>query len=260
MVAALKIQSPQAADLDYNLLKQLAYAYGDHSYADFVTQVPFDYYVQRVQELGFTGMDKVIDVGCGFGQWSAALALFNGNVVALERHEKRLGIAKALADHAGLSNVETCLSDALTLPYENNSVDAVFCYGVLMFVHRGKGLDEFYRVLKPGGKLYVCTNGFGWWLQTFFKYFFKNPNARRSAWNGMCDKNGERVPNCTNLKDVPAVLSQHGFDLVAAAAEGTICLLNDRKSALSAYQPKFLGFDNVIEYVAKKKGLETLPG
>lgn len=251
MVSDLAAQSVKP--IDYALMRRLATEHGDGGYAEFVTRMPFEYYLQRVQELGFVGMERVIDVGCGYGQWAAALAMFNRHVVAMERHEKRLSIVKSLTDAAGLSNVEPCLADALSIPYPAETFDAVLCYGVLMFIDRGKGLAEFRRILKPGGRLYVCVNGFGWWLQTFLKNMFANRHVRYSALVGMLDRDGTSVPKCTNIRDVRGILEARGFELVRAAPEGTIAF-GEKQSRVSAYPPTFMGFDNVIEFVASTNG------
>ena len=49
-------------------------------------------------------------------------------------------------------------------PFEDQQFDAVFCYGVIFLTDWKKSLREFYRILKPGGILYVNANSAGWYM------------------------------------------------------------------------------------------------
>jgi demethylmenaquinone methyltransferase/2-methoxy-6-polyprenyl-1,4-benzoquinol methylase len=54
------------------------------------------------------------------------------------------------------SNMEFSFGDCLNLPIEDNSANAVtISFGFRNLEDRKKGLDEFYRILKPGGSLYI---------------------------------------------------------------------------------------------------------
>jgi SAM-dependent methyltransferase len=47
-------------------------------------------------------------------------------------------------------------ADALDLPFEAETFDAVVCqFGVMFFPDKVKGLREFQRVLRPGGRLFI---------------------------------------------------------------------------------------------------------
>jgi ubiquinone/menaquinone biosynthesis C-methylase UbiE len=46
------------------------------------------------------------------------------------------------------------------IPLEDNSFDMVFClFSFRDFQDKKKGLEEIYRVLKPGGQLVMCDAG-----------------------------------------------------------------------------------------------------
>ncbi len=120
-----------------------------------------DYYVERVDRLLFHGK-RVLDAGCGAGQWSLALARRFEQVEALDLSRRRLRVLRAVADRMGISNVRTCLGSLEQLPYVEGVFDAVFCYGVIMFTRVERTLAEFHRVLRPGGRLYLCLNADGW--------------------------------------------------------------------------------------------------
>jgi SAM-dependent methyltransferase len=120
-----------------------------------------DYYVDRVDRLLFAG-DRVLDAGCGAGQWSMALAQRFQRVDAVDLKPERLAVLNAVAKRMGVSNVSACSGSLEQLPYGDGVFDAIFCYGVIMFTHVEQTLAEFHRVLRPGGRAYLCLNADGW--------------------------------------------------------------------------------------------------
>lgn len=64
-----------------------------------------------------------------------------------------IGREKAAAKHLNITFEE---GDALNLPYPDHSFDAVTCaFGFRNFSDYAKGLAEFHRVLKPGGRAVI---------------------------------------------------------------------------------------------------------
>jgi SAM-dependent methyltransferase len=237
-----------------SLSKELDYPDGYH-YADFICKYPFSFYLERVKRINFVGKESIIDVGCGFGQWSAAFALQNRHVVALEIHSPRLMVARTVARRFGIHNVDFVLGNALSLPIDDATCDGVFCYGVMMFLDRQKVLQEFYRVLKPGGEMYICTNAFGWWLKLWLQHLCGDRNVRSAAFAAM--KSGGRggLPNSTSIQAVRRLLPPEQWEYIAAAPEGTISRYADGhvRQPLPCYAGAFLGFDAVIEFMAQKR-------
>jgi SAM-dependent methyltransferase len=98
--------------------------------------------------------DRVLDVGCGLGRLTRALAPRVAHVTALDVSPEMLSRAQEL--NAGLGNVEWVLGDGVTLGgIEDASFDAIVCH--LVFEHLPDPalplgyVSEFARVLKPGG-------------------------------------------------------------------------------------------------------------
>lgn len=60
-------------------------------------------------------------------------------------------------DMALLSGVHLC-ADALRLPFKENSIDALLCEQLIEHIQDPQRMvDEFYRVLKPGGEIYITA-------------------------------------------------------------------------------------------------------
>ena len=242
---------------DLSLVRLLAKKANDESYAEFICKSPFSFYIERVRRIGFVEKERVLDAGCGFGQWAAALALLNNRVTALERNSSRLAIAKEFTAKSGIDNIDFILGDAVSLPFDDSSFDAIFCYGVLMFLDRQKALKEFSRVLKPGGEIYVSTNAPGWWLRLWLQHLFGNRDVRSAAFVALMNGRRGGTPNSTSRADAVNILKSELWEGVEAAHEGAIRRSPDYKTPLSCYSGSFLGFDSVIEFVARKKTVDN---
>ncbi|MFC3645980.1 class I SAM-dependent methyltransferase [Planctobacterium marinum] len=133
---------------------------------DFVSRVyseGVDKYRRRLEKLGFYNANKVLDAGAGFGQWSIALAELNTSVESIEFSDMRVITAQKIFELLNKRNVRIQKGSVESLPYENNSFDFVFCYGVLFLTDWKQSLRELARVLKPGGRMYINMNGDGWY-------------------------------------------------------------------------------------------------
>ena len=103
---------------------------------------------------------RILDVACGTGDLAVALAAAapqGGRVTGVDISKKMLSLVGRKAAKAGVAfNVKTELADAENLPYADGAFDVVTCaFGVRNFEHRDRGLAEFLRVLRPGGKAVI---------------------------------------------------------------------------------------------------------
>ena len=137
----------------------LAAAVKDYARPEFARGVA--YHVDYVGRLGMSG-DRVLDAGCGVGNWSIALASYFRKVTALEFNPDRLACTRMVAEasHVDIDAVQGSIED---LPFADGFFDGVFCNGVIFLTDWRKSLSELDRVLKPGGTVYVSFDGLGWW-------------------------------------------------------------------------------------------------
>jgi SAM-dependent methyltransferase len=101
--------------------------------------------------------EKAIDVGCGPGTTTAALAASVGP----EGHVLGVDISRVLIEAAAtrrLSNATFVVADAGTHPFEAASVDLIFSrFGVMFFADPVAAFANLRRALKPAGRLtFVC--------------------------------------------------------------------------------------------------------
>ncbi len=100
--------------------------------------------------------ENAVDIGCGGGHMSAALALGVRELVAVDVTPQMLVQTGLLAREKGLSNVAGCVADAKNLPFASEAFNIVTCRIVLHHVPDvGRAIGEMGRVLKPGGRLFI---------------------------------------------------------------------------------------------------------
>jgi demethylmenaquinone methyltransferase/2-methoxy-6-polyprenyl-1,4-benzoquinol methylase len=99
--------------------------------------------------------ELVLDLAAGTGTSSASLAASGARVVAADFSEGMITVGRSR--HADNPLLEFVLADAMDLPFESESFDAVtISFGLRNIVDPKKALAEMYRVLKPGGRVVIC--------------------------------------------------------------------------------------------------------
>jgi ubiquinone/menaquinone biosynthesis C-methylase UbiE len=102
--------------------------------------------------LGEARRGKLLDVACGPGVVTAALAPDAESVAAFDATEQMLEKARARCAKAGLTNVEFRSGDAEHLPFADAQFDGVVTrLAIHHFAEPQRALDEMFRVLRAGG-------------------------------------------------------------------------------------------------------------
>ncbi|MFQ5462769.1 MAG: class I SAM-dependent methyltransferase [Phycisphaerae bacterium] len=100
--------------------------------------------------------DKVLDAGCGHGEYCAYALRDGARVWAFDYTEEMVRYTRTSLDRQGLRAEAVETGSVLEIPYPDGSFDAVFCLSVLDHIaDRERGFRELARVLKPGGQLYI---------------------------------------------------------------------------------------------------------
>ncbi len=103
--------------------------------------------------------DVVLDLGSGAGidAFLAAKKVgAQGKVIGVDFTKEMIAKATENAKKVGYSNVEFRYGDIEELPVDSNSVDVVMSNCVINLVpDKSKAFAEAYRVLRPGGNLYI---------------------------------------------------------------------------------------------------------
>jgi ubiquinone/menaquinone biosynthesis C-methylase UbiE len=90
---------------------------------------------------------KILDAGCGPGLYAKKLQKINDNILCLD-----------LTNGLGKNEVPFCLGSITHLPLKSNSIDFIYCLTVLQYIEDDvDAINEFYRILKPQGKLLLTV-------------------------------------------------------------------------------------------------------
>lgn len=113
--------------------------------------------LQRMADLiGELDAPHVLDLGCGAGHATLAVAPVSANVIAYDLSEAMLAQVMLLAAERGANNVSTHQGDVEQLPFEDASFDAVITrVSAHHWPNPLAALCEARRVLRPNGKLLV---------------------------------------------------------------------------------------------------------
>lgn len=121
---------------------------------------------------------SALDLCCGTGDVALVLAERvgpEGRVIGADFSRPMLEIASAKPTPPGSAPVEFQWADALDLPYEDDSFDAVtIAFGARNLADLDRGLAEMRRVLAPGGSLVILeiTQPRRQPLKGFFRLWF----------------------------------------------------------------------------------------
>ncbi len=126
-------------------------------YERFLVPLIFEYYARDLAErLAKVGPQSVLEAAAGTGVLTRALASklpAHARIVATDLNQPMLDHAAALP--LGDTRITWRQADALAMPFEDQTFDAVACqFGVMFFPDKVKGYREARRVLKSGGHFF----------------------------------------------------------------------------------------------------------
>lgn len=233
-----------------------------------------EHYRRRLEAAGIVGRRRVLDAGCGVGQWTYVLAQCNDAVCGIDASEARVDLARHAAALLGGRQPEFRAGRMEALPYETGTFDAVVCIGAWMFAPPAATLAEFRRVLAPGGRLYLQVNGPGWPLRAILvrglcgaECECPSFQSRAGRWNlikaqaGVLRRTlaarmrGTPLPNgvCFSPRVARELLDDAGFDVGALVGDGQLAhrdASEPRQAAWPFYPGRFLGLRCVYELIA----------
>jgi len=143
---------------------------------------------------------RILDIGCGSGAPTLELArLSGGQVTALDVHQPFLDVLARRAEAAGLSERITIVNGSmLSMGFPDESFDLVWSEGSIFIVGFDKGIEDWRRLIRPGGFLAVHEVA---WLRT-------NPPAEvRDFWS-------EAYPAIRSIPDNLAAISARGYEVI----------------------------------------------
>ncbi len=176
-----------------NMFNSIAYRY------DFLNRflsvgIDIQWRKKAIRQLENLQPKKILDVATGTGDVAILTyqMLKPEQIIGIDISEGMLDLGKKKLEKLNLTNhISLQTGDSEVILFEDNQFDAItVAFGVRNFQNLVKGLQEMYRVLKPGGKLVVLE--FSKPTQIGFKQIYKfYMNVAAPAFGKLFSKNRE---------------------------------------------------------------------
>ena len=96
-----------------------------------------------------TSSTNALEIGCGTGLFTGKVSdMTKCNIIAIDISDDLLKIAKEKQP-----TIDFRIGDAMNLDFPENKFDVIYGSSVLHHLDMEKAYKEFYRVLKPGGRI-----------------------------------------------------------------------------------------------------------
>jgi ubiquinone/menaquinone biosynthesis C-methylase UbiE len=116
-----------------------------------------------LQRANIEAADTILDIGCGIGRTSLAMAMSNPHAKTIGIDSSAEIINRARSLNSSATNVYFQVGNVEALDLPDNYSDLVFTR--LLFQHLSRpltALQEIYRVLKPGGRICILDTDDRW--------------------------------------------------------------------------------------------------
>ena len=204
-------------------------------YQRYMVPMIFEPYARDVAErLASFGPGRVLEIAAGTGVVTRAIAERlppDTEIVATDLNQPMLDTAVEL--QGGQGKVTFRQADALALPFDDNSFDAVVCqFGVMFFPDKHQGYREALRVLSPGG-----TYMFTVWDRISANEFATVASAALAArFPDDPPKFMERTPHGYHDVDaIAAAVRDAGFSKVSVDTADKVSRANSALDAATGY-------------------------
>ena len=146
-----------------------------YDFLNHLLSLGIDIYWRRkfIRSLNLKNGHTVLDVACGTGDVGIEiLKKYKMNLINIDLSKNMLSFAEKKYTKKNIHGIQFIQGDAEELPLKDTSVDYLsIAYGFRNISNYEKALEEFYRVLKPGGTLGILE--FSMPKSRFFGLLFK---------------------------------------------------------------------------------------
>jgi ubiquinone/menaquinone biosynthesis C-methylase UbiE len=175
--------------IDYNILS--------HDY-DLTRDINIDTVRQILSKMPINEKSKLLDFGCGTGNYTWVIKkISNANVFGVEPSD---GMRKKAQEKG--TEIEFKKGDHTSIPFGNDFFDLIYMTDVIHHIPDLNAMfGEFYRVLKPNGKICILTESHDQIETRYWSAYFPATVTAEK----------ERYPD---ISDIILAANQLGFSVV----------------------------------------------
>lgn len=220
-------------------------------------------YRNRLKAINFTAKSKVLDAGCGYGQWSFPMAYLNKEVFSIDNSKQRIVICKNINKELKFKNLKFLVGSVEDIQFKKSTFDAIFAYGIIMATNWKRTLQEFSRVLKKGGELYFTANELGWYLNILINNYNETAdyNTKDAFITTIQNTEGYKLNKKIKLHQGHIIINKeelfeecrkNKLKVINYADEGKIILNKNIRKTKSFFKGKYFGYTGCYEILLKK--------
>ena len=194
--------------------------------------------------LKYLGLNKgsiIADIGSGTGYFSRQFSRWldsSSKIIGIERDTNFIRYAQQKAEDEDIKNIEYKEGDALSLPLDENSVDACYSCAVIQYVEPEKFLREQKRICKPGGTVAVMN------MISSAKYYShdstlpEKTKREEELWDLILKGGEEKVQEMNLMKyemqprEYPIMFEKLGFKNIEINALNLYYAVDDARNSL----------------------------
>jgi len=172
---------------------------------------------------------RVLEAGSGNGRYVFAFAKAGAMAVGLDFSQRLVDRVRNLARRARLDNVLVEHGDIMAMPFADGYFDLYTSFGVYEHFHKAQHpilFGEAYRVIKPGGLIYIEVPHFWspWTVRREFRYWYRKFHPPRLVWQRNMTR--RYITRCAERANFQTIKTRV-FDAWTGLEKGFS--LNDRK-------------------------------
>jgi len=213
---------------------------GRYDFLNHLLSFGMDYFWRRkvVRSLPKDLSGSVLDVATGTGDLGLSIKkkFPDIHLVGLDYAFKMVVLAKAKVAKKGYKNVSMIQGDGEALPFKKDVFSVLTIgFGFRNIGHYDKALLEFFRVVKPGGSIYILefseskSKIFGFLYRIYFKHILPRIGAlfSRSDAYRYLPESVEHFPSRGKMREM---LSEAGFEnvIIEDMNFGAVSLISGR--------------------------------
>ena len=162
-----------------------------------------DHYTEMAFRLleGLPPNPKILDIGCGSGLQSIALAkMIDCEITAVDYYDYFLDeLAENIKKEKLWDRIKPVKASMFELPFEDHEFDVIWAEGAIYIIGFENGLREWKRLLKPNG--YLVATDISWIRNDV-------PKAAHDFWTAA-------YPDVSNISKKIAIIEHQGYQSLA---------------------------------------------